>query len=215
MKKIPVLIIEDNRLLRESIKTMIEKEKDFVLLAACESIEKIPANTLCNKPFIILLELGQCNQKGLETVKSVKAAMPDSKIIIMNLVPKQEDIFHLVSSGVSGFILKDAAVDEFISTLRIVFQGEKVLPSALANILFAQIIEYRSNGSDPPEYSTHVNLTLREKEVIHLVAEGLTNKEIAQRLHLSSFTIKSHIHNILRKLALRTRMQIAKVASMQ
>lgn len=216
MKKIPVVVIEDNWLLRESIKEMIEQERDFKLLAACENIEGIPsvlAGSAAPAP-VILLELGNCNEKGLQIVKTVKTALPESKIIIMNMLPKQEDILQLVSCGVEGFILKDAASEEFLTTVKTVFEGEKVLPQRLTNMLFSQIIEHK-NGSEMSSLLESSNLSFREKQIIRFVAEGLTNKEIAQQLNLSSFTVKSHVHNILKKLALRKRMQIAKIAALQ
>lgn len=216
MRKIPVVIVEDNWLLRESIKEMIEQEKDFKLLAACERFEGIPSwsSGAASLSPVVLLELGNCNEKGLELVKTVKEALPNSKIVIMNMLPKQEDILQLVSCGVEGFILKDAASEEFLATVRTVFLGEKVLPQRLTNMLFSQIIEH-SNGSEMPSLLESANLSSREKQIIHFVAEGLTNKEIAQQLNISSFTVKSHVHNILKKLDLRKRMQIAKIASLQ
>jgi len=216
MKKIPVVVIEDNLLLRKSIKDMIGQEKSFKLLAECENISCIPSGLAGASavPPVVLLELGNCNEKGLMLVKSVKMALPEAKIVIMNLLPKQEDILQLVSCGVEGFILKDAASEEFLATVKTVFEGEKVLPQRLTNMLFSQIIEH-SNGNEMPSIMETANLSSREKQIIRLVAEGLTNKEIAQQLNLSSYTIKGHVHNILKKLALRTRMQIAKIAALQ
>ncbi|MGE5352110.1 MAG: LuxR C-terminal-related transcriptional regulator [Ignavibacteriales bacterium] len=217
MRKIPVVVIEDNWLLRESIKEMIEQEKDFKLIAACEHFEEIPSGfsgSAASIAPVVLLELGNCNEKGLELVKAVKSALPESKIVIMNLIPKQEDLLHLVSCGVEGFILKDAASEEFLATVKTVFFGEKVLPQRLTNMLFSQIIEH-GNGSEVPSLLESANLSSREKQIIRFVAEGLTNKEIAQQLNISSFTVKSHVHNILKKLDLRKRMQIAKIAALQ
>lgn len=215
MKKIPVVVIEDNWLLRESIKDMIEQERDLKLLAECENINCIPAGLagLTASP-VVLLELGNCNEKGLQLVKSLKSALPEAKIIIMNLLPKQEDILQLVSCGVEGFILKDAASEEFLTTVKTVYGGEKVLPQRLTNMLFSQIMEQK-NSNEISSLLESANLSSREKQIIRFVAEGLTNKEIAQHLNLSSYTVKSHVHNILKKLALRKRMQIAKIASLQ
>lgn len=215
MKKIPIVIIEDNCILRESIKSMIELEKDFRLLAAIENAGEIPQNLFGAVPVIVLLELGRCNEKSLELIKEVKGYLPESRIIIMNLLPKQEDIMHLVSCGVEGFILRDASAEEFLSTIRTVFEGEKILPPRLTNMLFSQIIERSNNGHELPGIIESANLSSRERQIMHLVAEGLTNKEIAQQLHLSSYTVKSHVHNILRKLDLRKRMQIIRAATLQ
>jgi DNA-binding NarL/FixJ family response regulator len=164
------------------------------------------------KPNIILLDLGLRNQNSLEIVKLSKANFPETKIIVMDLIPLQTDVFEFVEAGVSGFILKDASIAEFLKTIRSVYQGHQVLPPHLTGSLFSQIVEHAINGSKPSEIEESIRMTKREKQVIELIANGDTNKEIAQKLHLSTYTIKSHVHNILEKLALGTRVQIAKHA---
>jgi DNA-binding NarL/FixJ family response regulator len=128
----------------------------------------------------------------------------------MDLIHLESYVLDFVKAGVSGFILKDATTDDFLKTIRAVISGDKVLPQHLTESLFSQIVEFALNHSKPSKLLESVRMTKREKQVIELVAEGLTNKEIAQKLHLSTYTVKSHIHNILEKLALHTRVQIAK-----
>jgi DNA-binding NarL/FixJ family response regulator len=109
-------------------------------------------------------------------------------------------------------MLKDISVTEFLKTIRSVYEGVQVLPPNLTGSLFSQIVDYAINGSKPSVIEESVRMTKREKQVIELIANGSTNKEIAQNLHLSTYTVKSHVHNILEKLALNTRVQIAKHA---
>jgi two-component system response regulator NreC len=130
----------------------------------------------------------------------------------MDLIPLQADVFEFVQAGVSGFILKDANVTDFFKTIRTVYQGTKVLPPHLTGTLFSQIVEHAISGSSASVIDKSVRMTKREKQVVELIADGFTNKEIAQKLHLSPYTVKSHVHNILEKLALNTRVQIAKHA---
>jgi DNA-binding NarL/FixJ family response regulator len=116
-----------------------------------------------------------------------------------------------VEAGGSGFILKTASSNEYIETIRAVAEGSKVLPPALTNSLFTQIIESAlRTGEGIPNNS--IQLTAREREVVALISEGLSNKDLAERLHIATYTVKSHIHNILEKLALDTRLQIAAFA---
>jgi Response regulator containing a CheY-like receiver domain and an HTH DNA-binding domain len=127
----------------------------------------------------------------------------------MGFVPSQSDIVEFVEAGASGFILKDATVKEFLGTIRSVAQGVKVLPPSLTDSLFSHVIEFalkRGNGKLP----NAVRMTKREREIIVLIADGLSNKEIAQQLNIATHTVKSHVHNIMEKLALHTRLQIAK-----
>jgi DNA-binding NarL/FixJ family response regulator len=130
----------------------------------------------------------------------------------MDLIPLQADVFEFVEAGVSGFILKDASIAEFLNTIRIVYQGNQVLPPHLTGSLFSQIVEHAVNGSKQSAIIESIRMTKRERQVIELISDGSTNKEIAQKLHLSTYTVKSHVHNILEKLALNTRVQIAKHA---
>jgi DNA-binding NarL/FixJ family response regulator len=115
---------------------------------------------------------------------------------------------------VKGFILKNATVNDFVTTIRSVFNGEKVLPTYLTESLFAQIIEQSlSRPEEEEKLRESVQITQREKEVIGLISDGLTNKDIASTLFISPNTIKSHVHNILEKLTLNSRLQIAKYAN--
>jgi len=210
--KIRILLVEDNRLLREGISALLKKQSDMNVVSTVGNGENILALIGKLKPSIVLLDLGLRSQNSLETVKLVRTNFQETKIIVMDLVPLQTDVFEFVQAGVSGFMLKDISVTEFLKTIRSVYQGARVLPPNLTSSLFSQIVEHAINGSKPSVIVESVRMTKRERQVIELIADGSTNKEIAQKLHLSHYTIKSHVHNILEKLALNTRVQIAKHA---
>jgi DNA-binding NarL/FixJ family response regulator len=206
--KIKLLIIEDNRLLRDGIITMLKTQKDIKIVGASGN----QANTVIKlqqlKPDVILLDLGLRSQNSLNVVEIVKKDFPNAKVIIMDLSPVQGDIIHYVKAGASGFILKDATLDDFLNTIRSVADGGKILPPNSTTTLFSQIIEYALRNGNT-KLNEAVKMTKREKEVVGYVAEGLTNKEIAIKMHVSSYTIKSHLHNIMEKLTLHSRLEIA------
>jgi DNA-binding NarL/FixJ family response regulator len=210
LKKIRILIIEDNRLLRDGIASMLKKQPDMYVAATVGNGENVLLMMDKHKPNILLLDLGLRSQNSLQIVKLAKQHFPQTKIIVMDLIPLQEDVLEFVKAGVSGFILKDANLAEFFKTIRSVYQGAQVLPPHLTGSLFSQIVENAINGSKPSAINESVRMTKRERQVIELISDGCTNKEIAQKLHLSTYTVKSHVHNILEKLALNTRVQIAK-----
>ena len=212
MKKIHILLIEDNKLLRDGIATMLKKQSDMQVVATVGNGENILLMIGKHKPNLLLLDLGLRNQNSLQIVKLTKQHYPLIKIIVMDLIPLQADVFEFVQAGVSGFILKDANVAEFFKTIRSVYNGAQVLPPHLTGSLFSQIVEHAIKGSKSSAIVESVRMTKRERQVIELIADGSTNKEIAQKLHLSTYTVKSHVHNILEKLALNTRVQIAKHA---
>ena len=209
MNKIAILLIEDNRLLRDGIESILKKQLDMKVVAAIGNGENILLMLEKVKTGIVLLDLGLRNQNSLQVVKLAKQHFPDTKIIVMDLIPLQADVFDFVKAGVSGFILKDAGINEFLNTIRSVDQGIKVLPPHLTGSLFSQIVEHALNGSKHSVIDESVRMTKRERQVIELISDGAANKEIAQKLHLSTYTVKSHVHNILEKLALNTRVQIA------
>jgi len=210
LKKIKLLLIEDNRLLREGITELLKKQPDMNVVTTIGNGENILKLVEKFKPNIVLLDLGLRNQNSLQVVKFVKTKYTEVKIIVMDLIPLQADVFEFVQAGVAGFMLKDISVAEFLKTIRSVNDGAQVLPSHLTGSLFSQIVDHAINGLAPRIINDSVRMTKREREVIELIAEGSTNKEIAQKLHLSTYTIKSHVHNILEKLSLNTRVQIAK-----
>ena len=209
MKKISILVIEDNRLLRDGIAAIIKKQPDMHVDATFGNGENIVLMLDKHRPNLVLLDLGLRNQNSLQIVKLSKNHFPKVKIIVMDLIPLQDDVFKFVEAGVSGFILKDASISDFLKTIRSVFQGQQILPAHLTESLFTQIVEHTINELKPSAILESTRMTKREKQVIELIAFGATNKEIAQKLHLSIYTVKSHIHNILEKLALHTRVQIA------
>jgi len=212
MKKIRLLVIEDNRLLRDGIAAMLRQEPDIHLAGAVGTGENVLTNIRTLRLNVILLDLGLRSENSLELVKSIKKKSRDIRVIVMDLVPTQADILNFVKVGVSGFILKDATVDDFLGTIRSVARGAKVLPSHLTESLFSQIVDHATDGRGASRLIESVRMTKRERQVIELIADGLTNKEIAHTLHLSTYTVKSHVHNILEKLALHTRVQIARYA---
>jgi len=215
MKNIRILLIEDNRLLREGIISIMNEHDDLKVATAHGTNKTIYSKTESYKPDIMLLDIGLRNQNSLLLVKNLTKSFPDIRIVAMDLIPTQDDVYEFVKAGVFGFILKDATVKEFVKTIRTVAKGEKVLPSPLTDSLFSQIVNKTINGPDDTSSSElfdAVRLTKRELQVVKFISEGMTNKEIAKKLHISTYTIKSHVHNVLEKLALHSRVQIAQYA---
>ncbi|HQT91604.1 MAG TPA: response regulator transcription factor, partial [Candidatus Kryptobacter bacterium] len=206
--------IEDNPLLREGISAIIKRQSDMRVVSEPGS-NKRPLQVIRDlKPNVLLLDLGLRNQSSLELVKTVRSEIPDTKVIVMDLAPTQADLLLFVRAGVSGFVLKDATTPDFLKTIRAVARGKKILPPLMTGSLFSQIVEQAIAGAITPRVIEAVRMTKRERQVIFLIADGLSNKEIAYKLHLSTYTVKSHVHNILEKLLLRSRVQIAKYALM-
>lgn len=211
MPKIRVLLIEDNRLLREGMSEMLNDEEDIKTVSASSSDDAFEkAKKL--EPHVVLLDLGLRSQNSLKVVELLKKQYPQADVVVMDLIPAHADVVEFVKAGVSGFILKDATLDDFLHTIRSVVKGAKILPPPMTGSLFSQIVEHAIQGGKVDRLIDSVRMTKREQEVIDLIAQGRSNKEIARELNIAVHTVKSHLHNILDKLALHTRLELASFA---
>lgn len=208
MKRIRILLIEDNRILRDGIKALINAEPDLTVAVASGGNHDTLARVRTTKPQVVLMDLGLRNEHGLRLVEKLAKELPQTRVIGMGLIPSQRDIIEFVEAGAAGFILKDATVEEFLGTIRSVARGMRVLPPPLTESLFTHVIE-QALRKGKGRLLDAVRMTKREREIIVLIAEGMSNKDIARQLSLSTYTVKSHVHNILEKMALHSRLQIA------
>lgn len=206
---ISVALIEDNRLVRDGITALLNGLPDLKVVAGASGADTSVLRGA--KPQVILLDLGLGHGSSLRVAEEVKKEFPDTKVILMDLLPVHEDIVEFVNVGVSGFIMKDATLDDLVSTIRSVANGAHVLPPQMTSTLFSQIAK-DAIVRGRPETLDAVRMTPREREVINLIAEGLSNKEIATRLDIATDTVKSHVRNVMEKLMLHTRLQIAAYA---
>src|SRR6185295_13574232 len=205
-KRTQVLVIEDNRLVRDGLADLLNAQPDFAVVGAVES-----ANTALlkeTKPDVALVDATLGNGDSLRLVASIKKTTPATRVIVMDLLPVREDVIEFIRAGASGFLVKDATVDECVKTIRSVAQGTDVVPPVLAGTLLSHIADTAIDHTDAPVFHA-VRMTNREREIVGLISEGLSNKDIAQRLDIATYTVKSHVHNILEKLALHTRLEIA------
>ena len=205
---ITVAIVDDNRLVREALAAMLGRLPDVQIVAAASAnAEVLDRET----PDVLLLDAGLGDEDSLNVAAAIAKRRSGTKVVIMDLMPTNEDIVQFVNAGVAGFVLKDATFDEFVATIRAVAAGEKVLPPRMTETLFSQIA-LGGDARGRERVLEDVRMTRREREVIELIGEGLSNKEIAQRLNIAAHTVKSHVRNVMEKLALHTRLQIAAFA---
>jgi two-component system NarL family response regulator len=209
---ITVAIIEDNRLVREGMADMLNELPDVRVVLAATTLETEVLKE--KKPRVVLLDVGLQDKNSLRVAETVKKVMADSRVIVMDLLPAHEEIAEFVNAGVSGFILKDATFEDFVGTIRSVANGAQVLPPPMTGTLFSQIARVAVKRG-PAVALEGVRMTHREREVIALIAVGMSNKEIATQLSIATDTVKSHVRNIMEKLALHTRLQIAAYAHSQ
>jgi DNA-binding NarL/FixJ family response regulator len=206
---ISVALIEDNLLVREGISVLLNQVTDLRVVAAGSGGDTSLLRQV--NPQVVLLDVGLRNGDSLRVAEKVKKEFPECKIIVMDLLPVHEEIVEFVNAGVSGFIMKDATLEDLANTIRTVAEGVQVLPPQMTGTLFSRIAR-DAVARGRPEALDSVRMTPREREVINLIAEGLSNKEIAERLHIATYTVRSHVRNVMEKLMLHTRLQIAAYA---
>ena len=205
---ISLVLIDDNRLMREGLAALIHNQPGFKVLAASADVEEALRKVRAAKPDVVLLDFGLEDHDSLNLTATVHAEVPSARIIVMGLLTSQADVADYVRSGASGFIMKEASFEDLFATIRAVAAGGEVLPMALTNSLFAQIARNAATSSKAKVLES-VRLTKREREVIDLLGEGLSNKEISTRMRIAVHTVKSHVHNVLEKLALHSRLEVA------
>ena len=206
---ITVALIENNRMVRDGMTALLGKSVDFSVVAS----EAVGSGAMLAKaqPQVILLDVGLWADQGLKIADLVMREHPAARVIITDLQPMHEGLIEFVNAGVCGFIVKDATVEDLVATIRSVAEGDQVLPPEMTSTLFSQIAKEALVRGRAVAGST-VRMTAREREVIALIGEGLSNKEIAARLTIATHTVKSHVRNVMEKLALHTRLQIAAFA---
>ena len=206
---ITVALIEDNRLVREGIVALLAAVPDVRVVAAGPSVDTTMLQRANAQ--VVLLDLGLRNGDSLRLAQKVRKDCPEAKIVVMDLLPAHEDIVEFVHAGVAGFMMKDATIEDLVQTVRSVAEGGHILPPQMTATLFSEIAR-DAVARRRRDVLDSVRMTLREREVVGLIAEGLSNKEIAAQLHIATHTVKSHVRNIMEKLALHTRLQIAAYA---
>ena len=206
---ITVAIIEDNRLVREGMTDMLNDLPDVQVVLAATSLESSMLKE--TNPRVVLLDVGLQDRNSLRLAETVKTEMAEARVIVMDLLPIHEEIAEFVNAGVAGFILKDATFEDFVRTIRSVADGARVLPATMTGTLFSQIAKVAVKRGREAALES-VKMTHREREVTALIAVGLSNKQIAQRLNIATDTVKSHVRNVMEKLALHSRLQIAAYA---
>jgi two-component system nitrate/nitrite response regulator NarL len=207
--EITVAIIEENRLVRDGLTTLLNQVPNLRVVVAGSSDDlSLPDGV---EPEVVLLDLGLLELDSLLVAERLRRDLPRAKVVVMDLLPAHEDIMDFVNAGVCGFIMKDATLEDLVQAIRTVVKGEHVLPPEMTSTLFSQIAR-DAIASGRPEVMESVMMTPRERQVIDLISEGLGNKRIAARLEISVHTVKSHVRNVMEKLALHTRLQIAAYA---
>ncbi len=198
--QIDVIVIEDNELLRDSLKEAINKSSDiyckYTFSSGEAALDLIEKEELV--PDIILLDIGLPGMNGIELIPELRKLSPTSKIIIITVHDDDENVFNAICAGASGYLLKDLSSDKIVASISEVMNGGAPMNSHIAKKV---LIMFRDQNVKSNGYS----LSEREKEILSLLVEGLSKKQIADKIFLSHHTVDSHLRNIYAKLEVHSR----------
>lgn len=198
VNSIRVLVVDDHPVVRRGLHSMLHGESGINIVGMASSGKEGIAVAERLNPDVVLLDLRMPDLGGVEVITLLRLSRPDSKILVLTNYQLDEDIFNALEAGALGYLLKTCSQDEMVDAIRAVSQGKRHIPNALARRLAERV--------------GRSSLTSRELEVLELVVQGLTNKEIARKLNISDITARNHVISLLSKLEAKDRTEAATIA---
>jgi DNA-binding NarL/FixJ family response regulator len=208
VEKIRILLADDHTLMRSGIRALLEDEPGLTVIGEAEDGRSAVAQACKLGPDLVIMDIAMPLLNGLEATRQIRQQCPHVRVLILSMHDNEEYIRQVLEAGAMGYILKDAAARELISAIRSVYRGEAVLSPAVTRLV---IEDYLRWGGTRPQAESD-GLSPREREVLQLIAEGYTNKQIAEILSISIKTVQAHRNNLMGKLDLHDRGELIKYA---
>ena len=208
LKKIRVLLVDDHTILREGLRTILNAQPHIIVIAEAEDGRRGVKMACELEPDIVLMDISLPLLNGLEATRQIKKYRPEIQVIILSMHENEEFIRNALSLGAMGYILKDADSKEIMDAIQVVMNDDRVLSPAITRLVAADYLRW----GDIRKGESIDGLSPREREVLQLIAEGYTNKEIAEILSISIKTVQAHRYNLMGKLDLHDRGELIKYA---
>ena len=209
MSKFKLILADDHAVVRSGLRMLLEVQPDIDIVAEAESGTEAVEKTRALRPDIVLMDIQMPGLNGIEATKQIKNLAPETAVLALTMYEDDQYFFEMLHAGASGYVPKKAAPDELLTAIRAVGRGEVYLYPSLASRLVLDYLKRADSGDQPLIYD---DLTPREREVLTVIAEGLSNAEIAEKLVISVKTVDRHRENIMRKLNLHSRVDLVKYA---
>ena len=200
---IRVLIVDDHTIVRKGIRALLAEIAGIEVVGEADNGQEAVAQAETLYPDVILMDLAMPKMDGIEATRQIKTSQPESRILVMTSFAADDKVFPAIKAGALGYLLKESAPEDLVQAIRQIHRGE----SSLHPIIARKVLQEITHSADRPP--TPDPLTEREAEVLRLVAQGLSNQDIARKLNISDPTVRTHVSNILSKLHLATRIQAA------
>jgi DNA-binding NarL/FixJ family response regulator len=203
---IRVLICDDHALFRRGLLMVLEDELGVEVVAEAENGREAVEMTENFAPDVVLMDVRMPRLDGIGATRRIADSHPSARIIMLTVSDDEEDLFEAVKAGATGYLLKEISIEEVADAIRAVVNGNSLLSPSMASKLITEFGELAKRADNPPDLPAP-RLTARELEVLRLVAEGMSNRDVATELTISENTVKNHVRNILEKLHLHSRME--------
>ena len=212
MDKIKVLLVDDHQIVRDGIFALLIKEREIEIVGEASNGDELFEKLKFIKPNIIILDISLPKMSGIEIAEILTKDYPDIHIIIFSSYTDEETIYKSIRAGAKGFLPKDSVRGDLIEAIKKVNQGFEYLSKKIPNTIIIDYIKNSENKKNKYNNSKLSNLTKREKEILKLIADGLSYKEIGEKLFISVRTVETHKNNMLQKLDLKSTIDLVKFA---
>jgi len=209
-----VYLLAENRLLREALVRLLSKKGDVRIVGASAYSPAVHDDIIAARPQIILLDSNGLASSRSTLISTLNGAIPNLRVVMVDMSADEETFLGAVRAGVVGYVLKDASALEVAATIRAVAAGEAVCPPSLSLSLF-RFVAQQAPVLNTQSWRSDFGLSQREQQMVGLLRERLTNKEIAARLNLSEQTVKNHVHHVLRKVGVQDRARILEICPLE
>jgi two-component system response regulator NreC len=209
MSKISLILADDHAVVRSGLRMLLEAQPDMQIVAEVESGTEAVEKVESLRPNVILMDIQMPGVSGIEATREIRRIAPDTAVLALTMHEDDQYFFEMLNAGASGYVPKRAAPDELLTAIRTVARGEVFLYPSLATRL---VQDYLKRDEEDEQNQVYDELTPREREVLILIAEGLSNAEIGEKLVISVKTVDRHRENIMRKLNMHSRIDLVKYA---
>jgi two-component system NarL family response regulator len=203
---IRVIICDDHALFRRGLTMVLESEEGIEVVGEAEDGAEAIRQAEALAPDVVLMDVRMPRISGIEAAAAIAASVPSSKILMLTVSDEEDDLYEAIKAGAAGYLLKEISIEEVATAIRAVVSGQSLISPSMASKLLSEFTNLAKKADERQSVPTP-RLTDRELEVLELVAQGLTNKDIAAELYISENTVKNHVRNILEKLHLHSRME--------
>jgi len=209
MNKIKVLLAEDHTIVRKGLRSLLDEETNIEVIGEAQDGREAIQKAQQLHPDIVLMDITMPRLNGLEATRQIKKRSPQVKVLALTMHANEEYIFQILQAGASGYVLKQAVVTELVSAIQAVHRGDSFLSPSISKKI---IEEYIRQAQPLAEKDDYAKLTNREREILQLIAEGHSNRRIAQLLHISVKTVETHRANLMEKLDLHSTAELTRYA---